>query len=85
MAERRSKPLRQEPAEEEEDRYNWWQLSMMLVAAIGIILLMVLVSMFLSGKAEDIPVLLYYAIGAAALVAILLWFMGWLADRKAAQ
>ena len=78
--ERRSKPRELEPVEEEEESYNWWQLAMYLVAAVGVIMVMGIVSMFLSGN--DIPPWLYYGLVASALVAGIFWAVSWFTTRK---
>ncbi|MCA1819806.1 MAG: hypothetical protein ABR562_03900 [Thermoplasmatota archaeon] len=86
MAERqrKSKPRKEEPVEEDEKRYNWWQLAMYLVAAIGVIIVMLIVSAFLSNANKGPDTLLYWLFLGAVVLAGLLWLAGWLADRKTA-
>jgi Kef-type K+ transport system membrane component KefB len=83
MAERRSKP-RKQVVDEKDKTYNWWQLGMYLVSGIAIIFLMIIVSGFLSQSGGGPSAWLYVAFGVTALVAVGLWFGGWMAARKAA-
>lgn len=80
--ERKSKPRKEEPIEDAPDNYNWWQLAMFLTASIGIILIMVMVSMFLSGGATKIPVWLFYVFGATVVVSGVFWLLSWLSTRE---
>ena len=79
--ERRSKPRKDEPVEEEEEHYNWWHLGMWLVGAIAVIEVMYLVSTFLSSSSGAEP-WFYYTLAGTVLVTALFWLAGWLADRK---
>jgi len=80
--ERKSKPLKQEPVEEDEKRYNWWHLGMWLVGMVAVVELMYLVSQFLSGGGDKIDAWFYYLLGGTTFVTLVFWFVGWMADRN---
>lgn len=82
--ERKSKPRKEEPVEEAEKPYNWWQLGMYLVAAIGVIEIMAMVSMFLSGGADKIPSWLLMLFGGTVVLTGAFWLVSWLTSRKTA-
>jgi Kef-type K+ transport system membrane component KefB len=84
MAERKSKPRKPEPVDEEEKKYNKWFLGMWLFGGIGLILLMFLVSVFLAQSGQGPDSWFYIVLGAVVLLTASFWFAGWLADRKAA-
>jgi len=80
--ERRSKPRKLEPVEEDETSYNWWQLGMYLVGAVAVIVLMIIVSQFLSNG--NAPSWLWLALVGTVILGALLWLGGFMANRRTA-
>jgi len=79
--ERRSKPRKMEPTEEDA-KHNWWYLAMWLVGAVAVIEVMYLVSQFLSGGGDKIASWVYALLAVTVVVTVAFWFAGRMADRK---